>query len=74
MKVISPDTFVPVISQRMEWPWYLTSIDLRISFIEEQLDYFGGHMFDRKEGPPGKLVAGGAHCEWKQANGVSEQS
>ena len=42
--------------------------DLPTSFYEAQLDYFGNHMYDRKDDDPeGLPVEGKYSFEWKPA-------
>lgn len=72
LKAVEADEFVPSISQSLEFFKYSTATDLPTQFMEAQLDYFGEHMFDRKEGPPGKPETGGTHFEWKPAKGASD--
>lgn len=74
LKAVQADAFAPSISQSLEFFKYMTSTDLPTQFMEAQLDYFGQHMFDRKEGPPGKPQTGDTHHEWKQAKGPSDAS
>jgi 6-phosphogluconate dehydrogenase len=74
VKAVQAEAFVPAISQSLEFFKYSTSTDLPTQFMEAQLDYFGEHMFDRKEGPPGKPETGGTHYEWKQAKGPSDKA
>lgn len=46
----------------------LTRSDLPTSFYEAQLDFFGNHMYDRKDDDPeGAPVEGKYSFEWKKA-------
>lgn len=69
IKSIQANMFVPAISQSLEFYKYSTSTDLPTQFMEAQLDYFGEHMFEKKEDPPGPPKTGPRHFEWKEAKG-----
>lgn len=74
LKSIEADMYIPAISQSLEFYKYSGSTDLPTQFMEAELDYFGAHMFDLKEGPPGKPQTGSQHFEWKPAPGIFEKS
>ncbi|KAF3001023.1 hypothetical protein E8E14_004705 [Neopestalotiopsis sp. 37M] len=71
LKAIETDTFVPSISQSLEYFKYQTSTELPTQFMEAQLDFFGQHMFDKKSDPVGGPEKGQHHFEWKPATGLS---
>lgn len=73
LKSIEADLVVPAISASLEFFKYSSSTDLPTQFMEAELDYFGAHMFDLKEGPPGKPQTGEHHFEWKPAKGIFDQ-
>lgn len=73
LKAIEADMFVPAISQSLEYYKYSISDGLPTQFMEAELDYFGEHMFDRKDDPPGEPKTGSRHFEWKSARGASDQ-
>jgi len=70
LKSIEADMYVPSISQSLEFYKYSSSTELPTQFMEAELDYFGAHMFDLKDGPPGKPRTGEHHFEWKPAKGI----
>jgi len=70
IKSIEADMYVPSISQSLEFYKYSSSTELPTQFMEAELDYFGAHMFDLKDGPPGKPQTGEHHFEWKPAKGI----
>ncbi|KAH6648943.1 6-phosphogluconate dehydrogenase [Truncatella angustata] len=71
LKAIETDTFVPSISQALEYFKYQTSTELPTQFMEAQLDYFGQHMYDKKSDPVGGPEKGKHHYEWNPAKGIS---
>ncbi|KAK9414421.1 putative 6-phosphogluconate dehydrogenase [Seiridium unicorne] len=71
LRGIETDTFVPSISQSLEYFKYETSTQLPTQFMEAQLDYFGQHMFDKKSDPVGGPEKGEHHFEWKPATGLT---
>ncbi|KAH8817276.1 6-phosphogluconate dehydrogenase [Xylogone sp. PMI_703] len=73
LKAIEADMFVPAISQSLEYYKYSNADELPTQFMEAELDYFGEHMFDRKDESPGLPKTGSHHFEWKPAKGASDQ-
>ncbi|KAH9904730.1 6-phosphogluconate dehydrogenase [Xylariomycetidae sp. FL2044] len=73
LKAVAADLFVPTLAQTLEWYKYETSEDLPTQFMEAQLDYFGQHMFDRKDDPLRGAVKGKHHFEWKPAKGIADK-
>ncbi|CAJ2507442.1 Uu.00g086280.m01.CDS01 [Anthostomella pinea] len=73
LKAIEADLFVPSISQTLEYYKYETSTGLPTQFMEAQLDYFGQHMFDKKDDPDHGPEKGKHHYEWKRATGSSDK-
>ncbi|KAI0478985.1 6-phosphogluconate dehydrogenase [Xylariaceae sp. FL0804] len=73
LKAVQADLFVPAVSQSLEYYKYETSTSLPTQFMEAQMDYFGQHMFDRKDEPESGPVKGRHHFEWKPAKGSSDQ-
>ncbi|KAF9871093.1 6-phosphogluconate dehydrogenase [Colletotrichum karsti] len=74
IRAIEADLCVPALSQSLEYYKYSTSTELPTQFMEAELDYFGKHMFDRKEDPfPGKPKTGEHHYEWKPAVGKRDK-
>ncbi|KAJ5012161.1 6-phosphogluconate dehydrogenase, decarboxylating [Colletotrichum sp. SAR 10_99] len=70
LKAVQADLCVPALSQSLEYYKYSTSNELPTQFMEAELDYFGKHMFDKKEDIfPGEPKAGQHHFEWKPAKG-----
>jgi 6-phosphogluconate dehydrogenase len=41
--------------------------------MEAQLDYFGSHMFEKKDDPMRGVEKGKHHYEWKPAKGSSDK-
>ena len=64
------DAVIPSLSASLEYLKYSGSTDLPTQFMEAEMDYFGGHMFDLKDAEPGKPVTGEHHFEWKPARGI----
>lgn len=65
---VASDHVVPAISASLEYVKYQTGLDLPTQFYEAELDYFGKHMYDRKDDDPEeKAVEGKHHFEWKKA-------
>lgn len=73
LAAVMADGFVPSISQSLEYYKYETSANLPTQFMEAQLDYFGQHMFDRKDDPVGGPTKGKHHYEWNPAKGSSDK-
>jgi len=73
LKSIEADAFVPSLSASLEYYKYSSSTELPTQFMEAELDYFGGHMYDLKDEDPGKPVTGSHHYEWKPARGITEE-
>lgn len=73
LRAVAADTFVPAISQSLEFFKYETSVDLPTQFMEAQLDYFGQHMFDKKDDSIRGPEKGRHHFEWKPARGLKGQ-
>ncbi|KAI5918897.1 6-phosphogluconate dehydrogenase [Camillea tinctor] len=73
LRAVEADLFVPVISQTLEYYKYETSTELPTQFMEAQLDYFGQHMFERKDDPVRGPTKGEHHFEWKPAKGSSDE-
>ena len=73
LRSIEADLFVPAISQSLEYYKYSGSTQLPTQFMEAELDYFGAHNFDLKDGPPGKPQTGSEHFEWLPARGIFEK-
>lgn len=70
IKAIEADAYVPSLSASLEYYKYSGSTDLPTQFMEAELDYFGGHMYDLKDAEPGMPVTGKHHFEWKPAKGI----
>jgi len=83
-QAIQTDHVVPAMSATLEYIKYQTSlgksalnsfmtyqlihVDLPTSFYEAQLDFFGNHMYDRKDDDPEEAPVEGKHSfEWKKA-------
>ncbi|KAL0939916.1 6-phosphogluconate decarboxylating [Colletotrichum truncatum] len=74
LKAVEADLCVPSLSQSLEYYKYSMSTELPTQFMEAELDYFGKHMFDKKEDPwPGEPKTGQHHFEWKQAKGKKDE-
>ncbi|KAI0593061.1 6-phosphogluconate dehydrogenase [Biscogniauxia sp. FL1348] len=73
LRAVEADLFVPVLSQTLEYYKYETSTELPTQFMEAQLDYFGQHMFERKDDPVRGPHKGHHHYEWKPAKGASDE-
>ncbi|KAI0459811.1 6-phosphogluconate dehydrogenase [Xylaria acuta] len=73
LKAVEADLFVPSISQTLGFYKYETSTHLPTQFMEAQLDYFGSHMFERKDDPMRGLEKGEHHYEWNPAKGKSDK-
>ncbi|KAI0446558.1 6-phosphogluconate dehydrogenase [Xylaria telfairii] len=73
LKAIEADLFIPAISQTLEYYKYETSTHLPTQFMEAQLDYFGSHMFERKDDPMRGVLKGEHHYEWGSAKGKSDE-
>ncbi|OAA40071.1 6-phosphogluconate dehydrogenase, protein [Cordyceps fumosorosea ARSEF 2679] len=67
------DLLLPALSQSFEHFKYMQATPHGpAQFIEAQLDYFGKHMFDTWDEPPGGAETGKHHFEWKPARGTSD--
>ncbi len=73
LKSIEADAYIPSLSASLEYYKYSGSTDLPTQFMEAELDYFGGHMYDLKSAEPGKPVTGSHHFEWKPAKGIFDE-
>ncbi|KAI3323058.1 6-phosphogluconate dehydrogenase [Xylariaceae sp. AK1471] len=73
LKAVEADLFVPSISQTLEYYKYENSTHLPTQFMEAQLDYFGLHMFEKKDDPMRGVEKGEHHYEWKPAKGSSDK-
>jgi 6-phosphogluconate dehydrogenase len=58
LKCTEADCYIPSISASLEYFKYSSSTELPTQFMEAELDFFGGHMFDLKSAEPGKPVTG----------------
>lgn len=68
LEALKADQHVPAMSAALEWVKYQTCTELPTSMYEAQLDYFGKHMYDRKnEDEAGLPTKGKYHYEWKKA-------
>ena len=70
LNALDADAPVPSMSASLEYLKYMGSTELPTQFMEAQMDYFGGHMFDLKSDEPGKPIMGKHHFEWKPARGI----
>jgi 6-phosphogluconate dehydrogenase len=62
------DHVIPALASSLDYLKMMTSTDLPTSFQEAQLDYFGRHMYDKKDqDEEGKPEIGKFHYEWKEA-------
>ncbi|KAI1753442.1 6-phosphogluconate dehydrogenase [Xylaria castorea] len=73
LKAVEADLFVPSISQTLEYYKYETSTHLPTQFMEAQLDYFGLHMYEKKNDPMRGVEKGEHHYEWKPAKGKLDE-
>lgn len=73
LEAVRADLYVPAVSQSLEYYKYMTSTALPTQFMEAQLDYFGEHMFDTWDEPPGEPRTGAHHYEWKAARGKVDE-
>lgn len=68
LKAVEADHVVPAISASLEYVKYMTSLDLPTQFYEAELDYFGKHMYDRRDDDKDEAPTEGKHhFEWKKA-------
>ncbi|EMD95648.1 hypothetical protein COCHEDRAFT_1126580 [Bipolaris maydis C5] len=75
-KSVETDQVVPAISATLEYFKVISGTDLPTSFYEAELDYFGSHMFDKKDDTDPnvkKPVEGKHHFEWKPTTSQKEQ-
>lgn len=73
VKAIQANACIPSLGASLEFYRYSSSTELPTQFMEAELDYFGGHMYDLKSAPPGKPVKGSHHFEWRPAKGIFEK-
>lgn len=67
-QAVQTDHVVAAMGASLEYFKYQTGLNLPTSFYEAQLDYFGNHMYDRKDDDPeGRPVEGKYSFEWKAA-------
>ena len=65
---VSSDHVIPAMSASLEYIKYETGLDLPTQFYEAELDYFGKHMYDRKDEDTEEAATEGKHhFEWKKA-------
>lgn len=74
LRAVEADMIVPALSQSLEHFKYAGSTSLPTQFMEAQLDYFGKHMYDTWDDPPGRPRTGSHHYEWKPATGRLDKS
>ncbi|EME46804.1 hypothetical protein DOTSEDRAFT_70693 [Dothistroma septosporum NZE10] len=68
LQAAEKDHPIPSLSATLEYLKYQTSTNLPTSFYEAELDYFGKHMYDRKDDDVAGLpTTGKYHFEWKSA-------
>lgn len=73
VEAIEANACIPSLDASLEFYKYSSSMELPTQFMEAELDYFGGHMYDLKSAPPGKPVKGSHHFEWRPAKGIFEK-
>ncbi|KAF4556052.1 6-phosphogluconate dehydrogenase-like protein 1 [Elsinoe fawcettii] len=67
-QAVTNDHVVPAMSASLEYLKYETGLELPTQFYEAELDYFGKHMYDRKDRDTDELPREGKeHFEWKPA-------
>ncbi|KAG8622981.1 hypothetical protein KVT40_007957 [Elsinoe batatas] len=66
-QAVTHDHVVPAISASLEYLKYETGLELPTQFYEAELDYFGKHMYDRKDKDNELPEQGKYHFEWKPA-------
>lgn len=74
-KSVETDQVVPAISATLEYFKVASGTDLPTSFYEAELDYFGSHMFDRKDDTDPSVkgpTEGKHHFEWKPVKSQKE--
>lgn len=64
---VTTDHVVPSLSASLEYIKYQTSLNLPTQFYEAELDYFGKHMYDRKDENQSLPITGKHHYEWNPA-------
>ena len=76
-KAVETDQVIPALSATLEFFKVSTGTDLPTAFYEAELDYVGGHMFDKKSDEPQQVkrpMEGKHHFEWKPATSqIKEQ-
>ena len=70
LKSIAAGAYVPSLSASLEYYKYSGSTEVPTQFMEAQLDYCGGHMYDLKSAEPGTPATGCHHFEWRPAKGI----
>lgn len=74
-KSVETDQVVPAISATLEYFKVASGTDLPTSFYEAELDYFGSHMFDKKDDTDPSVkgpTEGKHHFEWKPVKSQKE--
>ncbi|KAF2221667.1 6-phosphogluconate dehydrogenase [Elsinoe ampelina] len=66
-QAVAHDHVVPAISASLEYLKYETGLELPTQFYEAELDYFGKHMYDKKDEDSELPEQGKYHFEWKPA-------
>ncbi|KPI37561.1 6-phosphogluconate dehydrogenase, decarboxylating [Cyphellophora attinorum] len=68
---VEADAIVPSLSATLEYLKYSKSTEMPTQFMEAQLDFFGGHMYELKSDRlrPG-AEKGARHFEWRPARGI----
>lgn len=71
LKATEADAYIPSLSATLEFLKYSSSTELPTQFMEAQLDFFGGHMYELKSDAikPG-VQKGDKHFEWRPARGI----
>ena len=57
---------VPAITASLEYFKYVSNTELPTTFMEAELDYFGGHSYDLKSEHALEIKKGPHHYEWKE--------
>lgn len=57
---------VPVLTASLEYYKYMSNTELPTTFMEAELDYFGGHSYDLKSEHAMEIKKGPHHYEWKE--------
>lgn len=67
-QAVTADHVAPSLGASLEYIKYSIGLDLPTQFYEAELDYFGKHMYDRKDDDPEEAAKEGKHhFEWKPA-------